>query len=879
MPKQIYQLKDFSGGLNNLKDAADIGDNEVAEAKNMSFTEQGAVGGAFNMKHGVGTTSGNNLVTTYNTGTGDHIDHLEAGYGLGYFETDHYVADGLTRSVALTAGANNEGFYFIYTQASGKVYVIAKNDGEGTQKNNPTDGSPGSATNDIDLHVWFPTGSEIKVAGSTSGTGGSATTITAGTMDGIYTVVGGNGSTFIILNKPPNNMIAAAYGGVSPNVAEILWFTATITAIPSGDKVLLLAHPDEHKIDVYSTSRDIDSTGWITDAITLQGWSDDNTKSRVLYYKSEEAIRCCDTNRDTNGKIQWYGWISRQHFSYPGNAYTNEYSGYYAKDNNLAPPSYGQYEKDAVTLVYPTAGKGFNVKCLTTSDAGLVEGKTYEFAQSFIYDGNQESLLSHYSKLDNSPISTLDTTLVANDLKQLNIQIGAKGPYDPRISGGRIYIRENGTDDEWNLLLDIDLTKGARISLTGDYTEWKSASSTEFYIGAAVTTYMVIDSISPLTYEVINGYPSSIFSNDLGAIGESWKDAVVSNGRVFVCNVRVKDENKGQHKIRGIAGEADLTEFRDRIMYSMPNRYDVFPSFNFIEAAKGDSDHYMAIESHADRLLGFKKNSMDIINISSPSDANWFLEDTKNYMGVATHLAVVKTQYGIMWVNKNGLFLYDGQNITDLTENKIDDDTWYSFATTSSGIIYDEVKSSAFVVKSFSSDGDAYMCDLKKGNFTYLIDFTHDAITNPVDTNFADTPNTMVGTIENIASAGNQTRFYKLHRSPQAQTGVELQTKNFTLGDPNIIKKIYAIYITYQASASIAADIHYSTNGGTSWTNTSAGPSTIDSGTAGWKKGKWAIGTPPSASTIMVKIDGSASNLIKINDIGIEYRPIHKRMA
>ena len=75
MPKQIYQLKDFSGGLNNLKDAADIGDNEVAEAKNMSFTEQGAVGGAFNMKHGVGTTSGNNLVTTYNTGTGDHIDH------------------------------------------------------------------------------------------------------------------------------------------------------------------------------------------------------------------------------------------------------------------------------------------------------------------------------------------------------------------------------------------------------------------------------------------------------------------------------------------------------------------------------------------------------------------------------------------------------------------------------------------------------------------------------------------------------------------------------------------------------------------------------------------------------------------------------------
>ena len=58
----------------------------------------------------------------------------------------------------------------------------------------------------------------------------------------------------------------------------------------------------------------------------------------------------------------------------------------------------------------------------------------------------------------------------------------------------------------------------------------------------------------------------------------------------------------------------------------------------------------MAIESHADRLLAFKRNSMDIINISSPSDTNWFLEDTKNYMGVEAHVAVAKTQYGVVLV-------------------------------------------------------------------------------------------------------------------------------------------------------------------------------------------------------------------------------------
>ena len=47
MPKRIYQLKDFSGGLNNLKEQSDIADNEVFDVGNLTFTKQGAIGGAF----------------------------------------------------------------------------------------------------------------------------------------------------------------------------------------------------------------------------------------------------------------------------------------------------------------------------------------------------------------------------------------------------------------------------------------------------------------------------------------------------------------------------------------------------------------------------------------------------------------------------------------------------------------------------------------------------------------------------------------------------------------------------------------------------------------------------------------------------------------
>jgi len=103
VPKRLYQIKDFSGGLNNLKDPADIADNEVADVSNLTFTKQGAIGGAFNMKD-----STNNLLSAYDT---SHIDHIEAGYGLGYFETD-FVRDGVTQEVttADNTGGSEDGF-------------------------------------------------------------------------------------------------------------------------------------------------------------------------------------------------------------------------------------------------------------------------------------------------------------------------------------------------------------------------------------------------------------------------------------------------------------------------------------------------------------------------------------------------------------------------------------------------------------------------------------------------------------------------------------------------------------------------------------------------------------------------------------------------
>ncbi len=822
MPKRLYQIKDFSGGLNNLKDPADIADNEVADVSNLTFTKQGAIGGAFNMKD-----STNNLLSAYDT---SHIDHIEAGYGLGYFETD-FVRDGVTQEVttADNTGGSEDGFQ----QNTGTNALEMKVNGSA-----------------VNLTASYPVGTRILI---------TAPSFPANSIDangqGIYTVVGHSG----------NNVILDRTITISVETGQIYW-AATVVGFSSGDKVLLLAHPDEHKIDVYSTNTA--GTNWQQDSITLRS-SATGINSKVLYHKIDDSIRCFDTTDKNDSKVQWYGWINRRHFqllSALGGSTTdnNSYLGYFAKDNDLAKPTNGDCVDGGTTpavSTFPIAGNGFDFNISTdTSKEGLIRSGDYVFAQSFIYDDNQESLLTEYS----TTVNVAD----ADDFKSFSVNVGAKSPYDPRISGGRIYIKEKDSDSEYLLLVDINLTKGCRTNLSDEYTTFRDGGSSNYSSPTtSASDNFIIKDLNFITYETINGYSSSIFSNALGDQGEFWKDSTVANNRTFICNVTMKDENSGNTK-----ATAPVKNYPDRIMYSMPNRFDTFPSFNFIEAAKGDADYYTAIESFADRILAYKQYSLDIINVSSPSDTNWFLEDSKNYMGVEFHGAVAKTQYGIVWVNKQGLYFYDGSQIRDLSENKIDDDTWYSFVTVNSIIIYDEATSLVYVIKNCASDGDAYVCDLKKGNFTFLKDFTHDGITNVVHTNFSDSTNALVGT-----DAGSSTRFYKLYRDFQSVENVRFQTKDFDFGNASRVKKVYAVYVTYQETGGNLEDtFSLVEDDGTSHTLTGSIPQNSD-GT--YNTVKLSPSSPVTCNKVSVKLEvaGGDSSLVQINDISIEYREIYKR--
>lgn len=212
--------------------------------------------------------------------------------------------------------------------------------------------------------------------------------------------------------------------------------------------------------------------------------------------------------------------------------------------------------------------------------------------------------------------------------------------------------------------------------------------------------------------------------------------------------------------------------------------------------------------------------------------------------------------------------MYNGQTIVNLKDNKISDTVWETHVTSLSSIVYDEQESMAFVVKNMSNNGDAYMVDLRKGNFTLIKNFVNvanDGVTNSVDT---DSNNTLIA-----ADTGNNVDVYQFNRQVVAAVS-KLTTKAFDFGSVHQVKKVYAIHVTYKSDQVLTGKFSLLEEDGTS----TALSGTVASATSNWAKVKLTPSAPVVCNKLSVKLDStSTSAKVYINDIGIEYRIIHKK--
>ena len=184
------------------------------------------------------------------------------------------------------------------------------------------------------------------------------------------------------------------------------------------------------------------------------------------------------------------------------------------------------------------------------------------------------------------------------------------------------------------------------------------------------------------------------------------------------------------------------------------------------------------------------------------------------------------TEYGVAWVNTHGVFLYDGQEITDLTREKIQGTNTTerprALNITESNIPLigyhpDNKWLIVHVASNISTafEAEAWIHDFKNGSWTYSQEFSADA----------DYKTNMIWTADNelVFAAGTNSEaadFFK-YRSPSAnmsQDKLLFLTKEFNLDAPGVKKKLRSIYITYSASADsyIEADVIYKHPTGTS---------------------------------------------------------------
>jgi hypothetical protein len=863
MPKQFYKLNDFTGGLNLIRDARDISPTELTQADNISLSVAGSVRTA----NRLGGTGGDQSIVD---------EPVFPGGGVFYFETD---------KVGVAAAKDTgEQWFATVNSLTGQLSIA----GNVTYTNRDVAdmGTISSVTfnaNDLrfsalvldriagsyDFRVAFAENDVIRISGCTD----QAVNNRISRLDSIYN--NGAGLTF-----PANFTSESSEAG-----------TVTLERLANG-----------------------------------------------VFFAADDTLRVGDGVLNSGLKRKQYGYIKQIHFE-DGGVAKDIYDDWYANDCDLSPPT----ELHTTSSSYPTAGTGFFLNTTTPATDGDIIGqfaaKKYQIAGTFIYMGDQESKL--YIPTSNNTFTTVSGDYV-------DIDVNASPAYDERITGARVYMRPDGTNEPWSLMIDMNLRDGCRTGMDDEYKQWAVGSdATEADVDTLVLTSENLE-----TYTILNGFGPDEFSITLSEFGEGYKHAIIANRRVFACNMQMVDKDASTFtdatcdynndptiamdstaalkigmSVSGtgiptgayVASITNATTFelsastttgsvtngtltfgnimkkmRDRIMYTPPNKYETFPRSFFIDVVRGDSDEYTALATYGDRLFAFKRRTLYIINIGSPSPANWFLESTEKNTGIASPAGVFQNQNGIYWANNFGAFFFDGSSIQNLIDNKIPQKDWFNTPPSiHHNVFYHGLTNSLYVVfGDFSTDAasglsmDVYVYSFDSRAWSKQ-DFNSGYAYDYIVSGYI--PDGTGGITFNDMPANSSSSTVRGRGVTEGENGetVEqnkwvLKTKDIDFGDPGHIKKVYGVRITYQSSVAQTTPIAYAIDGigdfasagGGNFTGNFADTSDV------WDVLNATVSSPVECQSMQLKITNpTTAGTININDISIEYRPIHKRVT
>lgn len=275
----------------------------------------------------------------------------------------------------------------------------------------------------------------------------------------------------------------------------------------------------------------------------------------------------------------------------------------------------------------------------------LEDDKTYKFYASYVYDGTQESELTF-----------LDSEYVAGKFSRLSYELNQKlGALNKFITAIRLYVAQEAgqttsvatTASPKHLIATIQIDDDATSTWTFDTAQGRFE-----YIG-----YLNgLDWINRgITWEQKTGRTASASTTC------SYSIATQASGRIFTA----KDYDY-----------ADRASYSNRLRYTGFNgdgapTPDIFPNIQdlFITTiTAGQSQTINNIVEYEGDVKILKKKSVLRLGTSNPNPLYWELDLIKDGIGTQSKYAAFKTERGLLFSDKDGIYLENGGFVTDLTE-------------------------------------------------------------------------------------------------------------------------------------------------------------------------------------------------------------------
>jgi len=823
MPKKSIEINPFDGGLNDFADPRDIKENELAAATNIKTDQPGRIkigkrihsvavrtsedaavtvgsglfhyNSDFNTSHAIGNTEYQIMYqasTLYRRSTGDtNFTSILDGsaYDPCFFSLDGNVriSDGAHTSDTKFIGVTDVD-YFGQAQANvfsiENAYIDPPTDGKLTKDpSDQTDAPSPNLTNALQFIVQQKTGSKSDWfsfdQSDTSDTG-------------LRTVQDGVVNQYSSTNA--SDMTQSEYDSDSTYVlSSDSSFSPTVSAV-SGQmyKAIKGSGTNANNVDYNRVLfRFVDTKSYEEKSIFISLYFPsavkNNLKTGAIKIRVGNNIQATGTTANDcyiyefgSDQIDADSWttlelVHGQHDSIEGN------------------PNASGLDMIQVVTEYLSNSSSNTTYYLDNlqigeSSRGLWNGR-YKFFYSWIYDKTQES---------NTFLLNNQTTVYEVEDKILQWRV--HGLHDSngmgnnhRITGSNLYyveydIDNNPLDTDKKLLMEIDLERGVKKAGGESWEVWGDAKGTgtgyEAPYNSGHTNYLqIMDPPVLETFSTKAGYDEEDKLKKM-----KYKTAVTMNRRSYVGNVKVTD-----------SADKD-TIHSDRVYKSEPNMPDVYTENGYVDVAINDGESVTALASFGDMLLQFKERTLYLINCTQEIE---YLEDTSKFRGVWGQGAVCETDEGIVWVNKYGLFLFNGKEIIPLIDNKIDPENWNAVIGSKPLVGYAPLDRSVLVVGDADNASKGYTFSMRSKGFTHITGSSGGNL-------FADDMTNLVSSNAGVLSwydANGTNVTEKKWDNATGDVWIDIKSRDQDFKDPARRKMVKNVYLTYKSSKTITGTL------------------------------------------------------------------------